>query len=273
MMKSFRIGAVALATLASAPALAAPASFVSVRGTDTGNCAAITTPCRTFAYALGQTSTHGEIFAIAPGDYGPVTINKSISITGTVDGAGITSAATVSGLGNIAHIIVDAGANGLVYLTGLTLNGSVAPGFPAGVVVREGTRVIIRDCAIRNYSFGINVATGGASTLLDDAFSRAPIFIGPESRRGVIHRVSAANAQGDAITLFGSGGTMISESSISGSGSGVFARTHFFLTRSAISNNANFGVSDQGVVNSAHNNLIRGNGVNVQNPVNNIGTR
>jgi hypothetical protein len=45
-------------------------------------------PCRTFQFALSQTSPGGEIKALDPAPYGVVVITKSISITG-VEGAGI----------------------------------------------------------------------------------------------------------------------------------------------------------------------------------------
>ena len=44
-----------------APALAQNTrTFVSGSGSDSGNCA-LTTPCRTFTYAITQTSAGGEI--------------------------------------------------------------------------------------------------------------------------------------------------------------------------------------------------------------------
>jgi hypothetical protein len=58
------------------------------QGTDAGTCAAPTNPCRTFQFAVNQTAAGGEVKALDPADYSPVTINTSISITG-VDGAGI----------------------------------------------------------------------------------------------------------------------------------------------------------------------------------------
>jgi hypothetical protein len=46
-------------------------------------------PCLTFAAALAQTAAGGEIDVLDPGDFGPVTITKSVSIYGdTPDVAG-----------------------------------------------------------------------------------------------------------------------------------------------------------------------------------------
>ena len=79
----------ALPFLGAAPARASsPVTFVSGKGADTGTCASPAAPCRTFQFALGQTSAGGEIKALDPAPYGPVTITNSISITG-VEGASI----------------------------------------------------------------------------------------------------------------------------------------------------------------------------------------
>jgi hypothetical protein len=75
-------------TIAVALAGATPAFGAAVTGADVGSCATPATPCRTFQYALLKTVRNGEIFAMTPGDYRPVRIYKSVSITG-VEGAGI----------------------------------------------------------------------------------------------------------------------------------------------------------------------------------------
>jgi hypothetical protein len=78
----------ALTCLANGPAWAATSvTYVSGKGTDAGTCAAPTNPCRTIQFAVNQTAAGGEVKALDPADYSPVTINKSISITG-VEGAG-----------------------------------------------------------------------------------------------------------------------------------------------------------------------------------------
>src|SRR5262249_37253586 len=75
--------------LGATPALAvSPVTFVSGKGTNAGTCASPEKPCRTFQFALGQTSPGGEIKALDPANYGGVGITKSISLTG-VEGASI----------------------------------------------------------------------------------------------------------------------------------------------------------------------------------------
>src|SRR6266481_9627937 len=64
-------------------------SFVSGIGSDSNACTR-TAPCRTFAFAITHTNAGGEIYALDPAGYGPVTITKSISIISAVAGAGLT---------------------------------------------------------------------------------------------------------------------------------------------------------------------------------------
>ncbi len=105
-----------LIMLSAAPVLAASlVTFVSGEGTDSGTCASPANPCRTFQFAFGQTSPGGEIKALDPDDYGPITITQSISITG-VDGAGIDTPSS-------DDITINAGPNDTVNLSRLILDG------------------------------------------------------------------------------------------------------------------------------------------------------
>lgn len=108
--------AIAVCCLSASPASAALVSFVSGRGVDNGACASPASPCRTFSYAINQTSDGGEIKTLGPGFYGAPAINKSITIAG-VDGAGIFR--TAAG----AAIIVNAGPTGQVLLRNHSLDG------------------------------------------------------------------------------------------------------------------------------------------------------
>ena len=70
------------ACVAAAPAQALSVTYVSGKGTDKGDCSSTANPCRTFQFAHDQTLPAGEVKALDAADYGPVTVNKSISITG-----------------------------------------------------------------------------------------------------------------------------------------------------------------------------------------------
>jgi hypothetical protein len=75
MTKNLSLLAAALISLgvasSSAQAVGTGASrtFVSGAGSDSGTCP-VSTPCRTFAYALTQTATNGEIIVLSSAGYG-----------------------------------------------------------------------------------------------------------------------------------------------------------------------------------------------------------
>jgi hypothetical protein len=133
-------------------------SWVSaVSGNDSNPCT-VTSPCLTLAAALTNTTAGGEIDVLTPGDYGPVTITKAISIYN--DGAGIAGALTTSGTSGIT---VNAGANDTINLRGLSFNGLTASG-ASGVVFNSGAKLHIEKCMVQGFSTsGITFAPGAGS--------------------------------------------------------------------------------------------------------------
>src|SRR5882672_8123164 len=108
------------ASLASAQA---SRTWVSGVGNDADPCSR-TAPCKTFAGAISKTAPGGEIDALDPGGYGAVTITKAITIDG---GGGQVASVLVSGTN---AIVVQAGANDVVTLRNIRINGIV--GSPSG---------------------------------------------------------------------------------------------------------------------------------------------
>ncbi len=90
-------------------------TFVASYGIDAGSCG-ITSPCRTFGFAMAQTLSNGEIIVLDSAGYGaPVTIAQSVSI---IAPPGVYAGISVfSGVG----ITISAGS-GKVTLRGLTIN-------------------------------------------------------------------------------------------------------------------------------------------------------
>src|SRR5580693_3276071 len=89
------LGTILLPVLCTVPAHAqATRTWVSGVGDD-GNPCSRTAPCKTWAGAIGQTAAGGEIDALDPGDFGALTITKSITIDG--GGGGIASMLVSSG--------------------------------------------------------------------------------------------------------------------------------------------------------------------------------
>src|SRR6266545_2531661 len=63
-------------------------TYVSGLGDDSGPCSE-TAPCRTFQTAVGLTLPGGEIFVLDSANYGPVTIDKALTIMSEGGVAGI----------------------------------------------------------------------------------------------------------------------------------------------------------------------------------------
>ena len=155
--------AAAILSLPYLGATPAPASslatFVSGRGSDTGTCASPANPCRSFKFALGQTSPGGEIKALDPADYGDVTITKSISLAG-VEGAGIFQTHAGSNA-----ITVNVGPNDAVNLSRLTLDGLKSA--RNGILLGSGGSLTIIHCRVRNFTDnGVELAPTATSTVL-----------------------------------------------------------------------------------------------------------
>src|SRR5947209_11665780 len=105
-----------------------------------------TTPCRTFATAHNNTLSDGEITVLDPGDYGGLTITKSISINNDSGGE-----ASITVHGGNTGIIINAPAGGYVNLRGLTIQG-VEFGGGTGLRFNTGFSLTITNCVVRNHT-------------------------------------------------------------------------------------------------------------------------
>src|SRR5712691_7390517 len=102
-----------------------------------------TTPCRTFATAHANTYSDGEITVLDPGDYGGLTITKSISIN---NDSGGEASITVSG-NNTAGIIINApNGAGYVNLRGLTIQGVAFGSTQIGLAFTTGFSLTMTNC-------------------------------------------------------------------------------------------------------------------------------
>jgi hypothetical protein len=145
--------------------LAQPASaqatrtWVSGVGNDANPCSR-TAPCRTFAGAIFKTAAGGEISVLDPGGYGAVSITKSI----TIDGGGGQVASILASA--TQGIIVNAGANDVVTLRNIRINGVGGTPFPGlnGVRFLAGAALHIENCTIFGFSQnGVDVNVNTAS--------------------------------------------------------------------------------------------------------------
>jgi hypothetical protein len=142
----------ALTCLANnAPAVAAtPVTYVSGKGSDAGACSSPAAPCRTFQFAVNQTTAGGEVKALDPADYTPVTIGKSISLTG-VEGAGIDT-------GGGAAVTLNPGANATINLANLIIRNVSGTGAGVGISVGGSVSapatVTITHCTVQGFGAG-----------------------------------------------------------------------------------------------------------------------
>jgi hypothetical protein len=193
-LASLTAGMIAL-LIASSAALAvgtASRTFVSGTGSDTGTCP-LTTPCRTFAYALTQTAPSGEIIVLSSAGYGAVTITQAVSIINISNFAGVT-VATGNG------ITINAGVNDSVTLRGLTVDGGGSTA-SNGIVFNAGGNLIIDQCNVLNF-VGDPTAGAGNGILLQPTSGFHNI---------VITNTLATHNQGEGISYSPSSGTSTSE--------------------------------------------------------------
>ena len=119
-MRCFSIGSLLVAAalmmgLATGSHAQASRTWVSGVGDDANACSR-TAPCKTFAGAISKTAAEGEISVLDPAGYLPVTITKSITISGDGTLASILNASTNG-------IIIDATSTGVVHLRNLSIAG------------------------------------------------------------------------------------------------------------------------------------------------------
>jgi len=138
------------------PAQAAVETWVSGTGTNAGNCHA-TAPCKTFQYAHNHTNPGGTINVQSSGSFGDLTITKSISIV--ADGA-VAMIRTVAACG--AGICINAGANGVVNLRGLTIEGT---GTASGILLTSAKILRVQKSFIRKAADAIFFRPSSASEL------------------------------------------------------------------------------------------------------------
>jgi hypothetical protein len=151
------LGTILFPVLHAAPAQALiPKTWVASNGIDNAACGPRPTPCKTFQFALGQTSPGGEIGVVDSGDYGPVIINKSISIIAEGAEAGILVT------GGTAGILISTGATDVVHLRGLIIDGGGLGIAGIQVAATSPIRAVhIEKCVIKNFT-GATLASLGS---------------------------------------------------------------------------------------------------------------
>jgi hypothetical protein len=155
----FTLLTVAIFSLPTAPAQAqSPRTFVSAAGSDSNPCS-FAAPCRHFQAAVNATSLGGEVDALDPAGYGPITISQAV----TIEGQGWSYIAPPA---NGTAITVNAGPNDNISIRGVSLNGVGAFGTTTGIAFLVGGSLIIENSVVRNFtSTGIAFVPNGSADL------------------------------------------------------------------------------------------------------------
>jgi hypothetical protein len=140
-------------------------TWVSGVGDDANPCSR-TAPCKTFAGAISKTAAAGEISVLDPGGFGVVTITKAITINGDGTLAGILSAGSTG-------VIVNAGANDVVYLRNISINGA-GTGLN-GIRWLAGKALHVENCNI--YGIGNNTAGNGHGIFVNLTATAGNLFV------------------------------------------------------------------------------------------------
>jgi len=125
-----------------AQAATAQRTFVASIGNDANACS-LAAPCRSFGVAITHTSAGGEVIVLDSAGYGPVAINKSVSI---IAPDGVYAGISVSS-GN--GVNVDA-PGGIVRLRGLSMNGLSSSGI--GIKDVAAAELDVERCLIAGFS-------------------------------------------------------------------------------------------------------------------------
>jgi hypothetical protein len=144
-------------TFAAAAQATVLRAFVSSTGLDTNigaNCVQAS-PCKTFAVAIGAVTPGGELIALDTSGYGPLVINKAITIAAA---PGVT--AFVVAAGGTTGFTVSAGATDLVVLRNINFNGANAAG-TTGVQHNSG-KLEVHDCKFTQLATGISLVNSKA---------------------------------------------------------------------------------------------------------------
>jgi hypothetical protein len=140
-------------------------TWVSGVGDDANPCSR-TAPCKTYAGAISKTAAGGEISTLDPAGFGAITITKAITINGDGTLAGILNAGSTG-------IIVNAGANDVVYIRNLSINGA-GTGLN-GIRWLAGKALHVENCNI--YGIGNNSAGNGHGIFVNLAATAGNLFV------------------------------------------------------------------------------------------------
>jgi nitrous oxidase accessory protein NosD len=222
---NFTLGSFLLLALLVSSGNAQQRTFVSGLGSDSNPCTRAA-PCRTFGLAISQTNAGGEVIVLDSAGYGPVTINKAISL---IAPPGVYSGITAASSGDA--IFISAGPADTVILRGLTVNnqGSLF----SGIRQEVGGTLHVENCVVNGFNLGgdsSGITFAGPGKLeVKDSIMRGNLFgIGIFSpsglAAGVIDHVRLEGNQTGINAGVGSKVT-VRDTLASGGNTGVYVRS------------------------------------------------
>jgi hypothetical protein len=238
-------------------------TYVSALGSDSNPCTA-SSLCASFQAALARTTAGGEIFVLNSADYGPVTINKAVTITseGAVAGVLMTTGAAIT---------ISAGASDVVNLRGLGVDGANSGSI--GIQFISGKSLTIQKSFVRNFTnSGITFAPSASATLFvsdtvvtNNGSSGILVSGGSSAVNGALSRIIAS---GNGVGILASGGGVnlaVTDTVTSNNSYGIGATASaVMIINSTASNNA-IGISSQtGATVRVGQSTITGNGTGWQ---------
>jgi hypothetical protein len=146
-------------------------SWVSATGDDQHDCGR-TTPCASFAAAISKTNQDGEIDCLDAGEYGTVTIQKSITIDCHEVNATINSQ-TVTGITINFDAFDSLDTFKTVNLRNLTIQGQHNAITGIHIIgAGAGSFVTVVDCLLNNNDVGISDARGRGALIVNNTTIR-----------------------------------------------------------------------------------------------------
>ena len=218
--------------------------FVTPLGRDVAGCGALLTPCKTLAGAVGQASPGGHVVILTSGEYGPVTISKSL----TIEATGVTALVQTTA----DAITVNAGSSDVVTVRGLTLAGSSHSGH--GVFVNSAGQVHVEGCTISGFTDGVSAVVWSsgrlfvADTTARDNDQGVRVFSTGLIQVSVDHCTLVGNNNGMFIqdgTKTSVKGTVAS-GNIQGIGVQATGSTDVTVADCVVANNTGYGISTDG---------------------------
>lgn len=176
--------------------------FVASYGSDSNPCT-FGSPCKTFQNAVNVVADGGEVTAIDSAGFGPISINKSVTVT-SPDGI---EAGVIPVSGDDAITI---NVSGDVLLRGLTIEGGNSS--PNGINMTGGGTLRIVHCSVRHFShdgiylrptetFSVSISDTVAANNSNDGFDLSPS--GSGSINGVIDHATAFANGNDGFMVYG----------------------------------------------------------------------